>query len=175
MGAKIKIFLSKIHWEILKSYLFLLHSYFWLKRLAYFDSKSIVFSFLCSSTFPCMTFFIRFVHKNMKKRPSKVGYLTLIGIRGDTFIYHIWHIVLERIWVKGSYLSQWLPQGERWPPKESKSTNWKPPRWVPIYLMILENQKFLDHSEIIFCFTIHKKLNKSCSLEKKILFLKKKN
>ena len=32
-----------------------------------------------------------------------------------------WHSVLERIWIKGSYLSQWLPQGERWPPKESKS------------------------------------------------------
>ena len=31
------------------------------------------------------------------------------------------HSVLERIWVKGSYPSQWLPQGERGPPKESKS------------------------------------------------------
>ena len=31
------------------------------------------------------------------------------------------HSVLEWIWIKGSYLSQWLPQGERWPPKESKS------------------------------------------------------
>ena len=29
------------------------------------------------------------------------------------------HSVLERIWIKGSYLSQWLPQGERGPPKES--------------------------------------------------------
>ena len=36
------------------------------------------------------------------------------------------HSVLERIWVKGSYLSQWLPQGERGPPKESKS------RWIEI-------------------------------------------
>ena len=25
------------------------------------------------------------------------------------------HSVLERIWIKGSYLSQWLPQGERGP------------------------------------------------------------
>ena len=39
--------------------------------------------------------------------------------------------------------------------------------------MIFENQKTSDHSEIIFCFTIHKKLNKSCSLEKIFLFLKK--
>ena len=31
------------------------------------------------------------------------------------------HSVLERIWVKGSDLSKWLPQGERGPPKESKS------------------------------------------------------
>ena len=35
-------------------------------------------------------------------------------------------------------------------------------------------QKFSDHSEIFFCFTILKKLNKSCSLEKIFLFLKKK-
>ena len=37
------------------------------------------------------------------------------------------HSVLERIWIKGSYLSQWLPQGERGPPKESKS------RWIEIF------------------------------------------
>ena len=36
------------------------------------------------------------------------------------------HSVLERIWIKGSYLSQWLPQGERGPPKESKS------QWIEI-------------------------------------------
>ena len=46
-------------------------------------------------------------------------------------------------------------------------------------------QNFSDHSKIFFCFTIHEKLNKSCSLDfflllkKKILvqkkFLKKKN
>ena len=87
------------------------------------------------------------------------------------------HSVLERIWVKGSNLSQWLPQGERGPPKESKS------RWIEIlhggsqftlwFLKIKIFQKFSDHSEIFFCFTIHKKLNKSCSLKKKILFLKK--
>ena len=35
-------------------------------------------------------------------------------------------------------------------------------------------QKFSDHSEFFFCFTIHKKLNKSCYLDKKKLFLKKK-
>ena len=34
------------------------------------------------------------------------------------------HSVLERIWIKSSYLSQWLPQGET--PKESKS------RWSEI-------------------------------------------
>ena len=31
------------------------------------------------------------------------------------------HSVLERIWVKGFYLNKWLPQGERGPPKGSKS------------------------------------------------------
>ena len=35
-------------------------------------------------------------------------------------------------------------------------------------------QKISDHSKIFFWFTIHKKLNKSCSLEKIFLFLKKK-
>ena len=38
-----------------------------------------------------------------------------------------WHSVLERIRIKSSYLSQWLPQGERGPPKESKS------RWIEIF------------------------------------------
>ena len=74
--------------------------------------------------------------------------------------------VLERIWIKGSYLSQWLPQGEMGPHKESKS--W----WIEI---LHGGSQFT----IFFCFTIHKKLNKSCSLkfffvpEKKILSLKK--
>ena len=36
------------------------------------------------------------------------------------------HSVLEPISIKGSYLSQWLPQGERGPSKESKS------RWIEI-------------------------------------------
>ena len=36
------------------------------------------------------------------------------------------HSVLEWIWIKGSYPSQWIPQGERGPPKESKS------RWIEI-------------------------------------------
>ena len=30
------------------------------------------------------------------------------------------HSALQQIWIKGSYLSQWLPQGESGPPKESK-------------------------------------------------------
>ena len=40
--------------------------------------------------------------------------------------YIIGHSVLERIWIKGSYLSQWLPQGKRGPPKEAKS------QWIGI-------------------------------------------
>ena len=32
-------------------------------------------------------------------------------------------------------------------------------------------QKFLDCSEIFFCFTIHKKLNKSCSLDKTFMHM----
>ena len=43
------------------------------------------------------------------------------------FLTYALHSVLERIWIKGSYLGQWLPQGERRPPKESKS------RWIEIF------------------------------------------
>ena len=35
-------------------------------------------------------------------------------------------------------------------------------------------QTFSDRSKFFFCFTTHKKLNKSCSLDKIFLFLKKK-
>ena len=35
-------------------------------------------------------------------------------------------------------------------------------------------QKFSDRSEMLFCITVHKTLNKSCSLNKIFLFLKKK-
>ena len=54
--------------------------------------------------------------------------------------------------------------------------NWNPPWWVPIYLMIFENQKIskmFGSLRIFFCFTIHKKLKKSCLLEKKISSRKK--
>ena len=54
--------------------------------------------------------------------------------------------------------------------------DWNLPRWVPIYLMIFENQrisKIFGSLRIFFCFTIHKKLNKSCFLDKLFLFLKK--
>ena len=57
----------------------------------------------------------------------------LTSYKGKYFADHVrndpevrLHSVLERIWVKGSDLSQWLPQGERGPPKESKS------RWIEI-------------------------------------------
>ena len=87
------------------------------------------------------------------------------------------HSVPEWIWIKGSYLSQWQPQGERGPPKGSKS------QWIEIlhggsqftlwFLKIEKFQKFSDRSKNFFCCTIHKKLNKSCSLENFFLFLKK--
>ena len=44
--------------------------------------------------------------------------------------------------------------------------------FLKIYLTFFE--KFSDRSKICFCFTILKKLNKSCYLDKKNLFLKKK-
>ena len=45
---------------------------------------------------------------------------------GEMWFEFSQHSVLEQIWIKCSYLSQWLPQGERRPPKESKS------RWIEI-------------------------------------------
>ena len=63
-------------------------------------------------------------------------------------------------------------------PHRSKiSMNWNPLHWDPIIPYNFKNKKFQkisDHSEIFFCFSIHKKLNKSCSLDKLFLFLKKK-
>ena len=91
----------------------------------------------------------------------------------------IYHSVLERIWVEGSYLSQWLPQGERWPPKEPKS------RWIEIlhfgshftlwFLKIKKFQTFSDHSEIFFFALQYIKIYKKffCSWKKKILVWKK--
>ena len=90
------------------------------------------------------------------------------------------HSVLEWIWVKGSYLSKWLPQGERGPPKESKS--W----WIEIlhggsqftlwFLKIKNFQKFSDHSEIFFALQYIKNWTKVvpwkfffCSWKKKFL------
>ena len=49
------------------------------------------------------------------------------------------------------------------------SINWNPPFQTQIYLVNSKKyiifQKFLNRSKFFFGFTIHKKLNKSCSLE----------
>ena len=55
-------------------------------------------------------------------------------------MYYV-HSVLERIWIKGSYLCQWLPQGERGPPKESQS------QWIEILHVGSQEQK--KNSKII--------------------------
>ena len=64
-----------------------------------------------------------------RKSSLNPNYSYLSNKRG-AHAYWFWkippHSVLEQIWVKGSYLSKWLPQGERGPPKESKS------RWIEI-------------------------------------------
>ena len=57
------------------------------------------------------------------------------------------------------------------------SINWNPPFqtfFTLCFLKKIKNQKFSDRSEFFFCLTIHKKLNKNYSLDKKFLFLKKK-
>ena len=46
--------------------------------------------------------------------------------------------------------------------------------FLNIFRKIFQNLFFSDCSEIFFCFIIPKKLNKSCSLKKNFLFLKKK-
>ena len=58
------------------------------------------------------------------------------------------------------------------------SINWNPTFQTQIYLVNSKKLKKLKNFEslrIFFCFTIHKNPNKSCSLEKLFLFLKKKN
>ena len=96
----------------------------------------------------------------------------------------MYHSVLELIWIKGSYLSQWLPpQGGRGPLKESKS------RWIEIFhrgsqftlwfLKIKIFQKFSDHSKFFFALKYIKNWTKVVPWkknfvpEKKILSLKK--
>ena len=49
------------------------------------------------------------------------------------------------------------------------SINWNPPFqtfFTLCFLKKIKNQKISDRSEIFFCFTIHKKLNKSCYSKK---------
>ena len=50
------------------------------------------------------------------------------------------------------------------------SINWNPPFWTQIYLVNF--QKFSNHSEIIFCLTIHKNWTKVVPWKKFFLFLK---
>ena len=60
-----------------------------------------------------------------KKNLVKLSWMPLLSAKFWTHEVPI-HSVLKWIWIKGSYLSQWLPQGERGPPKKSKS------RWIEI-------------------------------------------
>ena len=88
-----------------------------------------------------------------------------------------WHSVLERIWIKGSYLSQWLPQSKRGPPKESKS------RWIEIlhvgsqftlwFLKIKIFQKIFDRSKIFFALQYIKNQTKVVPWKK--IFVPEKN
>ena len=90
------------------------------------------------------------------------------------------HSVLERIWIKGCYLSQWLPQGERWPPKESKS--W----WIEILhigptnkfffqsffrlrIFFFRNKKNFFKQQLLFSFLCIVKQKKNFGVIRKIL------
>ena len=148
-----------------------------------FGEQRPYFRLRCSRPYSAHVLLHFFQFEKKWLRPLKVAclglsFLVTFDLTASNTLHLCVHSVLERIWIKGSYLSQWLPQGERGHPKESKS------RWIEIlhggsqftlwFLKIKNFQKFSNHSEILFCFTILKKLNKSCSLEKKFLFLKKK-
>ena len=58
--------------------------------------------------------FLNFAAQNIKKLPSKVA-----------------HSVLERIWIKDTYLSQWIPQGERSHNHDELSPNLLNDFWTP--------------------------------------------
>ena len=60
-------------------------------------------------------------HRIKVKKSQKSLNLIFVQVKQTQYVLLTEHSVLERIWVKGSNLSQWLPQGERGPPKESKS------------------------------------------------------
>ena len=83
------------------------------------------------------------------------------------------HSVLEWIWIKGSYLSQWLPQGERDPLRSQNHYELKSSTLGPNLLNDFWKSKiFGSLRNFFFCFRIHKKLNKSW---KKIFCCRKKN
>ena len=100
---------------------------------------------------------------------------TICQVQSPNF-FLVLHSVLERIWIKGSYLCQILPQGERGPPKESKS--W----WIEIlhggsqftlWFLKKKNQKFSDHSEFFFALQYIKNLTKVVSWKKNLFLIKK--
>ena len=88
-----------------------------------------------------MRYFLMKKANIISTKPARHCYICLkYNIKVTVYLFAV-HSVLEWIWIKGSYPSQWLPNGEREPPK-SKNHDELKPRWVPIYLMIFENQNF---------------------------------
>ena len=107
----------------------------------------------------------------------------MLGPKIAAICTFIWRNFERNLFTKTDLNKRFLPKpmtttGWKGTPKGVKITmNWSPPRWVPIYLMIFENQNFSKNFgslRIFFCLTKHKKLDKSCFLEKFFLFLKKK-
>ena len=99
-----------------------------------------------------------------KKEKEVFFRLTTFFFRNKNFLF------------KEQLLFSFLCIGKQKKNSERSKNFWKK-IFLKIYLAILQKkifQNFSDRSEIIFCFPIHKKLNKSWSLNKIFLFLKKK-
>ena len=104
-----------------------------------YDEGGVEFCQLSSKNQPTLVVRVEATLKNFHMAPYKnLGRFYRVPFKSLLRVQIKRASVLERIWVKGSYLSQWLPQGERGPPKESKS------QWIEILHVGSQEQFFFS-------------------------------
>jgi hypothetical protein len=86
------------------------------------------------------------------------------------------YTVLERIWIKGSYLRQWLPQGERKPNWVKITMNWNLSWWVPLTKRFFQTnncffqeQKKFSKEQLLFSLFMYCKAKKKFGVIRKCL------
>ena len=141
-------------------------------------------------TLGSIDFYLRKHVREMNQKLRNQNFLVLMGwciqiadgmefLVKENVIHVSFHSVLERIWITGSYLSQWLPQGERRPLRSQNHDELKSSMVSPTLLNDFWKPKIFGHSDFFFALQYIKTLQK-LSLEKiffvpekKIISLKK--